>query len=290
MSDESMTLESFRAQRESGINPYEGMEEADAAPQEQEHVEPDMEQEDYQDNEQSDTSAGNDDVEEHIEVPENQRTAFQKALEREKRKAKESAEQQYKTEYETQLNPYKQFFDSLGMDPQTAMKAIEENKIKQEAENLAYQNGWSDEQTQMFVRQQQLERQQTEMQVNLRVYELADTPEYPGIKNMKGAITEFVRNNPRVPVEQAYWAVGGPNLAKQMKLEAEQREIVKRGQTKRTVLSDSPTDMRGPAPMPPEAVAFMKRTGLSEAQFRAQYMSDAPLNQTEYRKMRDKKG
>lgn len=285
MSDESMTLESFRQARESGVDLSQEVQE-DAAPNEDYSPEIDAEQDDAPDTEGYEQDSS--EAEQDVEIPKDQQDAFYKRAQRERKKAYEEAEAKFKTEYETQLNPYKQFFDSLGMDPQTAMKAIEENKIKQEAENLAYQNGWTDEQTNMFVRQQQLERQQTEMQVNLRVYELADTPEYPGIKQMKGAITEFVRNNPRVAVEQAYWAVGGPNLAKQMKLEAEQREIVKRQQTKRTVLSDAPADMKGAAPLPAEAQAFMRRQGLSEAQFRQQYMSDAPLNQTEYRKMRDK--
>jgi hypothetical protein len=103
---------------------------------------------------------------------------------------------------------------------------------------------------------------------------------------MKGAITEFIRSNPRANVEQAYWAVGGSALAQQLKREAEQREIAKRSQTKRTVISDAPQSMQGPAPLPPEAVQFMRQTGMSEAQVRSMLSDDKPKNLSEWRKAR----
>lgn len=296
-SSEAMTLESFRQMRESGINPYE-QGETDAASQQQKEVTDQVqEQTDEQDiNVQddadislnADTDVNND---EHIDIPEGQRTAFQKALEREKRKAKEAAEQQYKTEYETQLNPYKAFFEKLGTDPQQAMEAMEQTRIRQEAESLAYNNGWDEQQTQMYMRQQDLERKQTEMQVNLRVYELSETPDYPGIKTMKGAITDFIRVNPKATVEAAYWATGGPQLVQQMKREQEQRDIAKRSQPQRKVISDAPADMKGPAPLTPDAVAFMKRTGMSEDQVRFMMNDKGPQNLEDYRKMmKAKKG
>jgi hypothetical protein len=166
------------------------------------------------------------------------------------------------------------------------MQQMEANRIRQEAEQLAYTNGWSEQETQMYMRQQQLEKQQLDNSVALRVYELADTPDYPGIKSMKGAITEFIRSNPRANVEQAYWAVGGSALAQQLKREAEQREIAKRSQTKRTVISDAPQSMQGPAPLPPEAVQFMRQTGMSEAQVRSMLSDDKPKNLSEWRKAR----
>lgn len=285
--DQSMSLEQFREAKQSGTDLYAEQEvQADAALNQeedaQEHIDAETDVED----------ATSDDTEEAIEIPEAQQTAFQKALEREKRKAREGAEkkfkEQFETEYSAKLNPYQKFFEQLNMTPEQAMEAMEQNRVQQEAQRLAEYNGWDDQQTQMYMRQQDLERKQTEMTVNLRVYELSDTADFPGIKQMKGAITEFIRANPRVPVEQAYWAVGGANLATQLKREAEQREIAKRTQTKRTVISDAPTDMKGPEPMTPEAVAFMKRTGLNETEFRKQYMSEAPKTLEDFRKMNRK--
>lgn len=165
------------------------------------------------------------------------------------------------------------------------MKVIEQNRIKQEAEQLAYQNGWTDEQAQWYVEQQELKGKQTAMEVSLKVYELADSPNFPGIKNMKEPITDFIRKNPNVPVEQAYWAVGGSNLASQLKREAEQREIAKRSQTTRKVVSDSNAKMDEKSSLPPEAVEFMKREGMSESQVRVLLSDKAPNNLADYRKM-----
>lgn len=70
-------------------------------------------------------------------------------------------------------------------------------------------------------------------------------------------------------VEQAYWAVGGQSLAQQLKREAQQREANKRSQTKRTVVSDAPQTMDGPAPLTPEQVQFARMNKMSEADVRA---------------------
>lgn len=285
MPEEAMSLEQFRQAKATGVDLTAQPEvEEDAAP-----IEQDIQQE--QEDPQEITQEHQEEVDDEPQIPQEQQSAWSKRAERERRKAAEETETRLKSEYEAQINPYKAFFDQLGVTPEQALASIEQNRIKQEAENLAYQNGWDEQQTQMYMRQQELERKQTDMTVNLRVYELSETPDYPGIKQMKGAITDFIRANPRVPVEQAYWAVGGANLATQLKREAEQREIAKRGQTKRTVISDAPTDMKGPEPLTPEAVAFMRRTGMSEDQVRMMMKDEGPSNLEEYRKMmKTKKG
>lgn len=285
MSEQAMTLEQFRQAKESGVDLLAQPEVVeDAAPEQvienEEQQEIEIERESNEPEQDVDPDP----------IPQEHQSAWAKRAERERRKAAEETEARLKAEYEAQINPYKAFFDQLGVTPEQALQSIEQNKIKQEAENLAYANGWTEDQTQMYMRQQELERKQTEMTVNLRVYELADSPDYPGIKQMKGAITDFIRSNPRVPVEQAYWAVGGANLATQLKREAEQREIAKRSTTSRKVVTDSPSDNKGPEPLTPEAVAFMKRTGMSESQVRMMMKDEGPKDLEEYRKMIKKKG
>jgi hypothetical protein len=293
-----MTLDAFRQAKQSGVDLTQEAQ-VDAAPNSAEGATTvdsgesiEGQEEGFENVSEGEINTPDDGAVEHDDlpqIPQDQQTAWQKRAERERRKAYEEAETKLKAEYESQLNPYKSFFDSLGLDPKQAMEALERNKLNQEAQQLAYANGWTEDQAQMYVRQQELERKQTEMQVNLRVYELADTKDYPGIKEMKGAITDFVRSNPRASVEQAYYAVGGQALVQQMKREAEQREIQKRTQTKRTVITDVPTDMKGPAPLTADAEAFMRRTGMSEAQVRMLMQDQGPKNLDEYRKFKKTK-
>lgn len=279
--EDTLTLEQYREAKQSGADLYAEQEVVeDAAPQE----EVEQEEQEIQEHEQVEEM-----IEEEVDqIPKEQQSAWQKRAERERKKGAEEAEERLKAEYESQLNPYRAFFDQLGINPDEALKAVEQNRIKQEAEQLAYQNGWTDEQAQWYVEQQKLKSEQTEMKVSLKVYELSESSDYPGIKQMKGPITDFIRNNPNVAVEQAYWAVGGSSLAQQLKREAEQREIAKRSQTPRKVVTDQSAPMDEKAPLPPEAVAFMKREGMSEAQVRA-LMTDAPKNIDEYRKMTRRK-
>jgi hypothetical protein len=297
MPEENFSLEQFRAMKDAGVDPYAQGSEVDAAPQEElDYVETEENESPDTDEIQSEDSDNLPEADRDSEIPvqSGQEDAFYKRLQRERKKLEAELAEKYKKEAESQYDPYRQLYESMGlghMNPQEAMKFVEENKMKQEAERLAYQNGWTDEQTEMFVRQQKLEREQTEMRVNLRVYELSETKDFPGIKGMKGAITDFIRRNPSTSVEQAYYAVGGPQLVKQMKLEAEQRAAANREKKpSRTVLTDGGGGFdKGPAPMSPEQVAFMKRTGLSESDFRKFYMNDkGPGTLDDYR--RSKKG
>ena len=285
-----MTIDEFRQAKQSGVDLYaEQQVQEDAAPETSEEVAEELETSDGMDGAEDEQDAPESGIEaEDDDIPKEQKNAFYKRVQRERKKAYEEAEAKIKQKFESQLNPYKAFFDQIGLDPQRAMEALEQNRVQQEAQRLAEYNGWTEEQTQMYIRQQDLERKQTEMQVGLRIYELADTPDYPGIKQMKGAITDFIRANPRATVEQAYWAVGGQNLAQQLRREAEQREIAKRATAKRTVVSDAPNDTKAPEPLPPEAITFMRRTGMSEQEVRMMMKDEGPKNLEEYRKMKRK--
>lgn len=292
MSEETFSLEQYREAKASGIDLYAQPEvQADAA-----LVEDQVEHDVQDPTEIQDMDVDSDvidDVEESIEIPEAQKTAFQKALEREKRKANEAAEkkfkEQFETEYSSKFNPYQKFFDQLGLTPEQALHSIEQAKIQKEAQDLAYNNGWSEDQTQMYMRQQDLEKKQTEMTVELQLYQLEETKKYPGIRQMKPAITDFIRKNPSSTVEQAAFAVGGESFLLQIRRESEQKEIAKRSTTPRKVVSDSASSMPSKDVLPPEVIEFMKRERISETQAR-QLMGEGPRNQTEYREWKAKQG
>jgi hypothetical protein len=271
------TIDDYRAMKESGVDPYT-VDQTDAASQEDSHEADAQEEADVQESSESQETGENDNVSDDNDadetIPPEQKNAFYKRVQREKKKAQEEAETRLRAEFDSQLNPYKAFFDSLGITPEQAMQQIENNRLQQEAEQLAYTNGWSEQETQMYMRQQQLERKQLENDVALRIYELGDTADFPGIKGMKSAITEFIRANPRSNVEQAYWAVGGSSLAQQLKREAEQREIAKRQTKPRTVVSDAPQSIASQEALPPELLRQAKSMGMSEKQARTLMQSE----------------
>lgn len=291
MSDQ-MTLDKFRQARESGVDLYaeEQQVQEDAAPEKSE-VEEHQEDVDHVEEEQ---------VEDEPQIPESQQSAWQKRAERERRKGAEEAESRLKSEHESELSKYKRFFDASGINPDDAIRALEQNRINQEARNavsgeaqrMAYQNGWSDVETEEYIsrqadlitRQRQQENEMRDLRVAVAINDLADKSDFPGIKSMKGQIAEFVRSNPSVSVEQAYWAVGGASLAQQLKRETEQREIAKRSQATRKVVTDAGVSSDNKSSLPPEAVEFMRREGMTEAQVR-NLMGDGPKNLAEYRKM-----
>ena len=295
---DTMTLDEFRQARQAGVDlaAQETQQvQEDAAPEQEEQ------QEEAQEVDQHETEQDNEP--ETDPIPEEHKSAWAKRAERERRKGAEEAEARLKSEYESQLAKYKRFFDESGIDPEQALKVLEQNRLKTEArhsveaeaQRLAYQYGWDEQQTEDYINQQselmarqmQQEQEMRELRVAVAINDLADKPEYPGIKTMKSQIVDFIRKNPNTSVEQAYWAVGGLSLAQQLKREAEQREIAKRAQTGRKVVTDAgqATDTKGT--LPPEAVEFMKRTGLSEDQVRFM-LGDGPKNLEEYRKMRRK--
>lgn len=288
-----MDLATYREQKETGMTaePEVQTEVQDAAEQEVQDEVEDVDT-DTEDTEDTETPSDESDEQEDVEVPENQKTAFQKALEREKRKIREAAEQELRTQLEQQYQPHKKFFESLGIDPEQAERAIEEQRIRQQAAELAEQNGWDDDQAQYYLQQQiQQQRQQQEiheLRVSVQINDLADNPEYPGIKEMKQKLTQFIAQNPNLNVEQAYWAVGGKQLADQLRREAEQREIAKRQKPKRTVQSDHAIATTGEKPLPQDILQQARRMGMSEQE--ARRLMNFDINSLEeYRKQKGRK-
>lgn len=285
----SMTLDEFRQAKDAGVDLYEVQE--DAAPEmEQQEMQEEIQEEQQEELQPEQSESEDQEIEqsEDEDIPKEHHSAWQKRAQREREKGAKEAEERLRQEYESQINPYKKFFDQLGVNPDDALKLVEQQRIRKEAEQMAYQNDWTDEQAQMYIQQQELMREQTEMRVSLKVYELADSPNFPGIKQMKGRITEFVRQNPNLSVEQAYWAVGGPELAQQIKMESEQREIAKRSKTSRKVVSDNNDKMANKDSLPPEAIQFAKAEGMTEDEVRL-LLSEAPKNIDEYRKWKNRR-
>jgi len=287
-----MNLEQWREQKESGMTAEETQPEVqDAAVHEDpdtydEHIDvTDEVEEDIEPEEVEDTTDDSE-YEDDIELPESQKTAFQKALEREKRKLAER-EEELKQEYEQQYNPYKSFFDQLGIDPATAQQAIERNRIQQQVEQLAYEQGWTDEQAQAYLQNQiEQERQADELndlRVTVQINDLSDKPEFAGIKQMKDQIKQLIKESGgRLTADQAYWAIGGPERAKQLQREAQQREIAKRAKAKRTVQADNPSVVPTEKPLPPEVKQAAAEAGISERE--ARRLMDMPNDLEGYRK------
>lgn len=291
-----MNLQEWREQKETGMTAEETQPEVqDAAVHEEPEVveeepidtpeepEDDVDPSDADDTEESSEES---EEEEDIELPEAQKTAFQKALEREKRKFSER-EEQLKHEYEQQYNPYKSFFDQLGIDPATAQHAIEQNRIRQQAEQLAYDQGWTDEQAQAYLQNQLEQQRQAEelhdLRVTVQINDLADKPEFAGIKQMKDQIKQLIKESGgKLSADQAYWAIGGPDRAKQLQREAQQREIAKRAKTKRTVQTDNPASVPTEKPLPPDVKRAAQEAGISERE--ARRLMDMPNDLEGYRK------
>lgn len=288
-----MNLQEYREQKETGMTAEDTQPDVqDAAVQEEVNPEVDVtvdvtdEQEETVESDALEDVADESSDEEDIELPDAQKTAFQKALEREKRKLAER-EEQLKQEYEQQYNPYKSFFDQLGIDPATAQQAIESNRIKQQAEQLAYEQGWTDEQAQAYLQNQMEQQRQAEelhdLRVTVQINDLADKPEFSGIKQMKDQIKQLIKDSGgHLNAEQAYWAIGGPERAKQLQREAQQREIAKRSKVTRTVQSDNPAVVPTEKPLPPEVKKAAQLAGISEKE--ARRLLEMPNDLEGYRK------
>lgn len=226
------------------------------------------------------------------EVPEEQKTAFAKRLEREQKKIREQAENELKEQYEAQYGKHKSIVDMLGGDPDQVEQMILDNQAQavaqQQAQSLANQYGWDEQQTQQYAQQyaqqQKKDQELADLKVQVQINELKDNPDYAGIGNMKKEIQTMIgRSNNVLSVEQAYWALGGKNRAEQLKREAEQREIAKRSKSKRTVQSDSPTSGTGEKSLSPEDERMRQRMGLTLKEAR-ELLKDGPKNLEEFRK------
>lgn len=286
---EGFDLATYRQYQQSGeqVQP----DPVDAAPADQEveltneYEFQDDNQPEVEDNDQSDenddsSSFEANDEESIDDIPEQQKTAFQKRMERERRKIEEELKQQY----EQQFSAHNQFFHQLGVDPEQAMKAIEDNRIRQQAQQLAYEQGWDEQQQQWYINQQKMDRELRELRIANQINEMADNPEYHGIKQMKPQIADMVYRNPSLSVEQAYWAIGGPKRAEQLRLEAQQREIAKRSQARRTVVKDTTSPVTDAPPLAPGAIAAARSIGLSESKARELLTADPIENLADYRR------
>lgn len=213
------------------------------------------------------------------ELSEKEKPAFVKRLEAEKKKLAE----QLRKELESQYNPYKEVVDLLGGDINRIKEAIQENQIMMEAQRMANQYGWDEEQMNFYIQQQQAIKQQERLQQELQelrianeINDLRDNPAFSGIKEMKKEIMDLVkRSNGALTVQQAYWALGGAKRAEQMRLEAEQRAAVKRAEMRRTPQNDHAAIAPGPKPLPPEILQQARRMGLTEQQARELLEFDA---------------
>lgn len=291
------TLDEFR--NKTGVfapeNDQELVQDADAQPEESEvkmggdeieETEDKIQDQEVQDDTELETSPdeqkGTVETFEHDGLPElseKEKPAFVKRLEAEKKKLAE----QLKKEIESQYNPYKEVVDLLGGDLNRIKEAIQENQIMMEAQRMANQYGWDEEQMNFYIQQQQAIRQQErlhqelqELRIANEINDLRDNPAFSGIKEMKQEIMDLVkRSNGALTVQQAYWALGGAKRAEQMRLEAEQRAAVKRSEMRRTPQNDHAAIAPGPKPLPPEILDQARRMGLTEQQARELLEFDA---------------
>jgi len=90
-------------------------------------------------------------------------------------------------------------------------------------------------------------------------------------------------------VEEAYWAMGGPKKAEQIRLEATMREQEKRKKTPRTVLTDSQTSTTGEKPLPPEIAQQAERMGISAEEARRLMNKEPAKNIDDWREKRKAK-
>ena len=230
------------------------------------------------------------DTDDVAELPPREQTAFEKRMERERKKMQEQIEREYEQKY----SRHKQVVDKLGGDPDAIERMIKDREIQSQAERLAYEYGWDEQQTQYYVKQEQDKLQQQQLQNELRdlrisneINDLRDKPEFSGIKSMQKEIADLVsRSNGTLNVEQAYWALGGQQRAAQVKREVEQRAAFDR-RTGRVVTKDAPSAASTEQAIPPSVLADAKRWGLTEKDIRELASFDAK-NINEYRQKKAK--
>lgn len=272
------TLDEFRNNPGEDVQDAAVHTEETAAP---EHTEVAEEEETFQDAPEDTESDDADEVD--TELPPEQKSAFVKRMEREREKLRQQLEQEYESKY----SRHKQVIDQLGGDPDVIERTIRDNQLAAQARQIAEANGWGDEETQWYLNQQKQEQELRDMRVQLQINDLKDNPDYAGIGSMKPQILTMIQQSGNaLTAEQAYWALGGKARADQLKREAQQREIAKRAQPKRTVQTDSPTSGVGAKPLSPDIEAQRKRLRLSETEARALMENEGPGNLEEFRRQK----
>jgi hypothetical protein len=284
-----MNREEFEQEKETGVE----VEEQDAAVQEEEIVDEVEEVETDIDDQEEDQQ---EDSEDDLDIPEEQKPAFAKRLEREQKKIKEQTEKEleekFEQKYKEKYSKHDSIIERLGGDPDQVEKMIQDNlsqaELQREAQYLADQYGWDDDQTSQYVQQkveqQRKDQELQELKVQVSINELKDNPDYAGIGSMKKEIQTMIsRSGGAIDVKQAYWALGGEKRAEQLRRETEQRNIAKRSKAKRTVQSDSPTSTTGEKPLDAENERIRQKMGLSLKEAKA-LLNDTPNNLEAYRK------
>lgn len=228
-------------------------------------------------------------IEDEDDLPpldEKEKTAFQKRMDRENKKN----EERIRAEYEEKYGKHKSVIDLLGGDVDVVEKRIRDNQMAQQAQTLAEQNGWDDEQTKWYIEQQKQQQELKDLRTQMQINKLKDNPDYAGIASMeKDIMAKIDKTNGALTVEEAYWAMGGPKKAEQIRLEAQMRESEKRKKTPRTVLTDSQTSTISEKPLPPEVVQQAERMGISAAEARRLMNSEPAKNIDDYREKRKAK-
>lgn len=254
--------------------------------------------EEYEDEAENDLETDAEEkVAEEPELSPKEKTAFEKRMERERRKL----EEELSKKFEDQYSKHKQVIERFGGDPDKILQTVQENQMKAEVEAQARQmaefNGWDDAQTQWFVQdqmarkqqeiqQQSLQKELQELRISNEINDLRDNPEFSGIMNLKKEISDLVsKSQGSLNVSQAYWALGGQARATQMKREAEQRAAVKR--RTRVVANDNPTAASTEKAIPASVIAQAKQMGISEKELRDLADFDAH-NINEYRQKKKK--
>ncbi|MGG3454241.1 hypothetical protein [Paenibacillus rhizolycopersici] len=236
-------------------------------------------------------------TEDEPELSPKEKTAFEKRLEREKRKLEEELAKQIEAKYAK----HQKVIEKLGGDPDKIEQMLTERQIQSEiqtqAQQLAEYNGWDDAQTQWYIQQQtqvkqqelqqqQLQKELQELRIANQVNDLRDNPDFPGIVSLKKEIADLVsKSNGTLDVTQAYWALGGQARAQQMKREAEQRAAVQR--RTRVVAKDTPSAASTEKAIPGNVLAQAKLLGISEKELRELESFDAK-NINEYRAKKKK--
>lgn len=280
-----MDQNEFRALKESGGTV------TDAALQEAEtNVVDDREEPTEQHEESEELHEEHEEQEEHEEdddlppLNEKEKTAFEKRRERDEKKLREQLE----AEYEKKYGRHKQVIEMLGGDPEAIEKRIRENQMQQEALRLAETNGWDDEQTRWYIDQQKQQQELKELRVQMQINKLRENPDYAGISSMeKDIMSKIDRTNGALSVEEAYWALGGPKRAEQIRLEAQVRESVKRQKAPRTVITDSQVSTTTEKPLSADVARDAERMGISASEAK-KLMSKQPASNIDEWRARNK--
>lgn len=232
--------------------------------------------------EETETEVSSETEDDLPELPPEQKTAFQKRLEREQKKMEEKLRTELEQNYKGQYSKHDQIIQLLGGDVEVIERAIKEQQWAQEADTYGYDR-------EAYVREKQREDRLFELEIRDQINELRDNPDYAGIQGLKKDISDKVkRSNGALTVQEAYWALGGKSRAEQLKREVEQRELAKRTQAKRTVQSDSATSTTGLKPLSADLEAQRKRLGLSREEAE-ELLSNEFQNIDDYRKAKQKK-